>query len=308
MEILNEVLLQTTQIDETEASLQSNIVRHLQTLQHVSPGKPIILTVTVTVSTSIQSSNLFMIKDFVERQNLDNLIIQPIHTSNRTRKPKYRFQNSVPLRLTAEDKSRRCIKIFRNGRLLITGVKGGKDLIEILHRTGQVIGIGLLKNLESNDKRDDTVNVQSELNGLGLDSGRTELDANGFQISGVKINMMNLQFYIGLILDLIELKESIKSKSSTDQLISSVEYNSDRCPALILKRLIVNPSIVKKEQQSLKNRKNSSKSSECSRVSTLMIYRCGCIKICGLREPMEALDPYMFITSLLDSHPQCLCT
>ncbi len=42
------------------------------------------------------------------------------------------------------------------------------------------------------------------------------------------------------------------------------------------------------------------------KVSTLMMYRNGCIKICGLKSVVEAIDPYVFITSWLDEHPSCI--
>lgn len=328
MEFDPNILTDSSSIDERNANLQSQIHAHLLGLKLYCPGHPKILTITVTVTTSIQNITLSAIKDFFDFVSstddtaMPNLMIQPIHTSQRTRKPKYRFQNSIPLRFIAEDESKRCIKIFRNGRLHITGVKGGKDLIHILNETSEIIQLGAQSNVEvlrqssdsfcSNeqqsvdDKSSTSSDVKSQLESLRL-SVSTESDkVPRFSINEMKVNMMNLQFYVGVILDLVELKDSIKLESQKNPRISSVEYNSDRCPALILKRIIETTSTDPIGKPVGNNLKHKKKTAISQRVSTLMIYRCGCIKICGLREPLEALDPYVFITTWLENNPDCI--
>lgn len=86
---------------------------------------------------------------------------------------------------------------------------------------------------------------------------------------------------------LVDLRQAATAKDSR---IQSVEYNPDKCQALMVKHRMLSESEPEKAGVAVKS----------PRVITLMIYRKGCVKVYGLREYEDAIDALRFLLTFVD--------
>ncbi len=169
---------------------------HIKSLITLSPLPIRVLTMTVTASTSLKEAHSADIRQFygsadTSSANKFGIIIRPAKVGKKSRKIRNHFQNSVALQYIGERKVK-CIKIFKNARVHMTGILSGNDLLSTLQATSKSL------------------------------AAMTSLDVD---IESFDINMINLQFYAGLKLDLPEIKRSIDAHMSQDDAISSVAYD-----------------------------------------------------------------------------------
>lgn len=202
--VSDDILVATQTFDAVEARIQTQIHEHIQTLRTISPIAFKILTMTTTASTSLPDVDFVKIKLFMEngfkaRAKELGLTIRSPKINRRSKRPPSSFHNSIALQCQSIGENRkRCIKIFNNSRLHLTR----------LHITGILSGADFVK----------TVNIASEM--LSELTGGTRINIKTFDV-----NMLNLQFYVGRYLDLLEIKNTISIAAAKNPLICSVEYN-----------------------------------------------------------------------------------
>ena len=199
---INETVIRMTEkLNFDEEKMKREIHKHWLLLK--SKPLPIhVLTMTVTASTNLKEAESSKIRLFFENEQIPiarkhGVIIRPPKQNKRiSRKPRKSFQNSVALQFTGDTSKRKCIKIFKNARLHMTGVLSGHDLLQTLAATN------------------------------GCLEAMTNMNVN---IDDYQINMINVQFYAGVKLDLPEIWQSIDELMNREPahtgLISSVAYD-----------------------------------------------------------------------------------
>ena len=111
------------------------------------------------------------------------------------------------------------------------------------------------------------------------------------------IDMVNLQFYVNgapdatKALDLDKLAEDLRLLMPTTRMIDDVIYNPDRFPGLRVK-------MGTPEDAPLRKRKRGAPTAD--KGATVMLFRNGCVKLCGLHDFALGIEPYEYIMSLFD--------
>lgn len=186
-----EVYSGAARFDDTMNKFCDDVLSHNRTIT-LSPTPIKVLTMTATVNTNMASADAQTIKSFLDTGAKTDIILRPVKVlKKKSSKIRSSFQNSVALQYMGGG-TKKCIKVFRNARVHVTGLRSGVDIIR-------------------------TVTATSDL--LSQISRRT------VDIPSVAINMLNLQFYAGYSLDLPEIKNIADAMSARDRNICSVAYD-----------------------------------------------------------------------------------
>lgn len=186
-----EVSLCATRFDDSMNKLCDDVASHNSAIT-LSPTPIKVLTMTATVNTNMASADAQTIKSFLTSDAKTDIILRPAKVlKKKSSKIRSSFQNSVALQYMGGG-TKKCIKIFRNARVHVTGLRSGVDVIQ-------------------------TVTATSEL--------LSQISHQKVDIPSFAINMLNLQFYAGISLDLPEIKTVADSLSIRDRKICSVAYD-----------------------------------------------------------------------------------
>ena len=203
--------------------------------------------------------------EHLDGKQFKGLRLKPVKESKRAGvRQRGSFYNSVSLQYVNGCGNNKCIKVFTNSKLHVTGCKTVDEFIETSQRVCWMLSDVTLKPLHVVD---------------------------------FDVNMIVVQFYINAALDIGDLCNILKGTQYSRQVLSAC-YNPDRNNGLVIKhRFEELGSHLATEMRT----DTVSVEAGRERAITIIVYRKGCVRLCGLRTHMEALPSYRFITRVIDS-------
>ena len=250
------------------ACLRRGAQVHNSAMARCSPGEMSVVMMTITAYPNDAAPiKREAITEHLEGKQFKGLCLKPVKIAKRTGvRQRGSFYNSVALQYVNGAGNNKCIKVFTNSKLHVTGCKTVDEFIETSQRVCWMLSDVTLKPLHVID---------------------------------FDVNMIVVQFYINAALDLGDLCSILKGSQYSREVLSAC-YNPDRNNGLVIKHRFEQPS-----QPGLHSAPEMQSDEVADagkeRAITIIVYRKGCVRLCGLRTHMEALPSYQFITRVIET-------
>ena len=265
----------TRSMEEKAETMRSSVARlsrgaedHNSSMGRCNPSEMSVVMMTITAhpnaAVPIKRAAL---TEHLDGKQFEGLRLKPVKESKRTGvRKRGSFYNSVSLQYVNGVGNNKCIKVFTNSKLHVTGCKTVDEFIETSQRVCFMLSDVTLKPLHVID---------------------------------FDVNMIVVQFYINAALDIGDLCSILKGEKYSREVLSAC-YNPDRNNGLVIKHRFEEPADIEIHYSTeMKSGKVSDAGKE--RAITIIVYRKGCVRLCGLKTHMEALPSYRFITSVIES-------